>query len=184
MMIVYAALSSSTRWLWLACRSTHQIWIHVISTMWVGPRRPLRIWFNRPGELPPHHILYILTFVVFGVSMVGCMVARDVHYVDGTWMHRVMGMNYDKLAASWISRRISCSTPRSVYYCVHQEPGYRWYYRSRCGTVYWLIYGLPPTRVEAAAMVDVWNVICEMWRAWFFVPLILFRKCISFSMVI
>ena len=138
----------------------------------VGRRRPHRIWFNRPGALPPHHVLYILTFVVFGVSMVGCMVARDVHYVDGTLMHRLMGVNHDKLALSWILRRVSCSTPGWGYHSIRRKPGYRWYYRSRCGTVYWLIYGLPPTRVEAAAMVDVWNVICEMWRAWFFVPLI------------
>ena len=86
MMIVYAALSSSTRWLWLAYHSIHQI-CHVISTMSVGRRRPHCIWFNRPGELPRHHVLYILTLVVFGVSMVGCMVTRDVHYVDGTLMH-------------------------------------------------------------------------------------------------
>ena len=31
--------------------------------------------------------------------MVGCMVAIDVHYVDGTLMHRLMGVNYDKLAS-------------------------------------------------------------------------------------
>ena len=111
---------------WLACRSTHQI-CHVISTLSVGRRRPHRIWFNRPGELPPHHILYILTFVVFGVSMVGCMVARDVHYVDGTLMHRLMGVNYDKLASSWILRRVSCSTPALGYDCIRKEICYQKY---------------------------------------------------------
>ena len=83
---------SDTMAVWLVCRSTHQI-CHVISTLWVGRRRPHRIWFNRLGELPRHHVLYILTLVVFGVSMVGCMVARDVHYVDGTLMHQLMGVN-------------------------------------------------------------------------------------------
>ena len=112
----------NTMAVWLACRSTHQI-CHVISTLSVGRRRPHRTWFNRPGELPPHHILYILTFVVFGVSMVGCMVARDVHYVDRTLMHRLMGVNYDKLASSWILRRVSCSTRTYHYKCVRQVVG-------------------------------------------------------------
>ena len=183
MMIVYAALSS-----WhdgcVVGTPEYPSDMSWCNSLWVGPRRPHRIWFNRPGELPRHHVLYILTLVVFVVSMAGCMITRDVHYVDGTLTHQLMGVNYDKLASSWILRRVSRSTPGSVYYCVHQEPGYRWYYRSGCGTVYWLIYALPPTRVDVAAMVDVWNVICEMWRAWFFVPLILLWKCISFSMVI
>jgi hypothetical protein len=157
---------------------------HVISTLSVGRRRPHRIWFNRPGALPPHHVLYILTFVVFGVSMVGCMVARDVHYVDGTLMHRLIGVNHDKLALSWILRRVSCSTPPLGYGCICKEICYQKHIEGRRGTEYWLLYALPPTRVDVAAMVDVWNVICEMWRAWFFVPIILLWKCISFSMVI
>ena len=44
--------------------------------------------------------MYILKFFVFVVSMVGCMVARDVHYVDGMLMHPLMGVNYDKSASS------------------------------------------------------------------------------------